>query len=264
MKKKEEKKYIYREWQSMKNHLRSFLKKEGGQEDLHQFRTGVKKLSAFFTLAESAEKEPDLLERFKPVRKVFKQAGKIRNAYMNLELGKNHLNGNSSFIQEQQQLMKSSVKHFKSHQDEYLAGIRKTGHRLSKRIRPVSNLHINLYYQTLLEQIAALLTKQRFGDELHECRKQLKTLIYNYKLIRPVLDMGFNEAYLEQVQAVIGDWHDNQLTIELFSRGTDNNDTAMANLKKQDKILKTQLNKLTKDFYTRATTVVDIPIEQIS
>jgi len=31
--------------------------------NLHQFRVGVKKLRAFFTLADSAEKEPDLVGR---------------------------------------------------------------------------------------------------------------------------------------------------------------------------------------------------------
>jgi CHAD domain-containing protein len=263
MKKKEERKYLRKEWRSMKNHLESFLRR-GRQEDLHQFRTGVKKLSAFFTLADSEEKELDLLERFKPVRKVFKQAGKIRNAYINLKLSKNHLNSDSPFILEQQWLMKSSNKHFRSHQNEYLTRIGKTKHRLSKRIRPVSNLHINLYYQMQLKQITTLLNKQRFGDDLHECRKQLKALIYNYKLIHPVLNMNFNEVYLEQVQATIGDWHDNQLAIELFSHGENNNGTAIADLKKHGRKFRTQLTKLTEHFYNRATTTVEIPIKQIS
>ncbi|MDB5157204.1 MAG: hypothetical protein JWR50_1911 [Mucilaginibacter sp.] len=260
MKKKAERKYAAKEWRSMKGHLKSFTKK-GGQEELHRFRTGVKKLRAFLILSDSATKAPGLEQRFKPVRKVFKQAGEIRNAYINQELAKAQPGETAGFIQEQRHLMKSAAKAFNAHREQYLARLRKTRRKIGKRIRPVSNLHISLYYRQQLEAMAAILARHRFDEELHACRKQLKILIYNYQLVRPELDLPFNEDYLEKVQEAIGDWHDNQQAIGLFSKA--GNSEALSSLKKQGARLKSALTRLTRDFYEQATTLTALPLEQI-
>src|SRR4051812_8711302 len=104
MKKREGKKYIDREWRSTVHHLKDFIKK-GEQESLHRFRTGVKKLRAFFTLAESVKNGQGTLKSFKPVHKVFKLAGEIRNAYINTQLGKSQQGAPMDFIHDQEQTM---------------------------------------------------------------------------------------------------------------------------------------------------------------
>jgi CHAD domain-containing protein len=70
MKKKEEAKYLEKEWIEMNIHLKSFLK-TGDQEALHRFRVQIKKLRAMLSLFEDASKQPGLLKGFKPVRKIF-------------------------------------------------------------------------------------------------------------------------------------------------------------------------------------------------
>jgi CHAD domain-containing protein len=262
MKKKTERKYLAKEWRSIKSHLEFFVKK-GEQEDLHRFRTGVKKLRAFLILADSATKEPDLEKRFKPVHKVFKQAGEIRNAYVNQELGKAQPVDFACLMRDQRLLMKRATKAFNVHRGQYLARLRKTRRKLSKRIVPVSNLHIRFYYQQQIEAIAAILARHRFDEELHACRKQLKILIYNYQLVRPELDMPFNEDYLEKVQNAIGDWHDNLLAIALFSKAETGNGEALNSIKKQGTQIKRALTQLTKGFQEQATTVTALPLEQI-
>jgi len=246
----------------MKGHLESFVKK-GEQEDLHRFRTGVKKLRAFFILADSAAKEPTLEQHFKPVRKVFKQAGEIRNAYINQELGKAQPGDSASLIRDQWLLMKRATKIFNARRGQHLARLRKTRRKLNKRIVSVSNLRISLYYQQQLEATAAILARNRFDEELHACRKQLKILIYNYQLVRSKLDLPFNADYLEKVQTAIGDWHDNQLAIVLFSKAETENREALSSLKKQRTRLKRALTRLTKNFQEQATTVTALPLEQI-
>jgi len=262
MKKKTERKYVAKEWRFMKDYLTSFIKK-GKQEDLHRFRTGVKKLRAFLILADSATQGSGLEQRFKLVRKVFKQAGEIRNAFINQELGKVQPGGAAGLIQEQRRLMKNAAHIFKTHRGQHLDRLRKARCKLGKRVIPISSLHISLYYRQQLEAIAAILARHRFDDELHTCRKQIKILIYNYQLVRPELDIPFNEDYLEKVQAAIGDWHDNQLAIGLFSRAGTGNSEALNNLKKQGTQLKRELTRLTKDFYERATTITALPLQQI-
>ncbi|HEX8018980.1 CHAD domain-containing protein [Mucilaginibacter sp.] len=262
MKKKTERKYIVKTWRVMKRHLRSFVK-TGEQEELHRFRTGVKKLRAILILADSAAQDSVLAKRFKPVRKIFKQAGEIRDAYINQELGQ-AVGGNDDFIREQQDVMNSATLAFNADEDRHRTWLRKTRRRLLKRIGPISKLHLTLYYRQQLEIIAATLSQLRFDEELHTCRKQLKVLLYNYTLTRPELGISFNETYLDRVQEAIGNWHDNQLAITLLSTlKTESNTGTIIKLKKQGTRLKKQITGLTRNFREQATTVTELPIQQV-
>ncbi|MFB0493900.1 CHAD domain-containing protein [Mucilaginibacter sp. OAE612] len=253
MKKKTEKKYIIKIWRTMKRHLRSFVKNDE-QEDLHRFRTGVKKLRALLILGDSAAKDPVLEKCFKPVRKIFKHAGEIRNAYINQELGR-AVGENTDFIREQQRIMKITTRAFNADKDQHSAWLRKTRRKLLKQIRPISKHHLSLYYRQQLEIIATALNPPRFNEELHTCRKQLKVLLYNYPLAGPELDLPFNGTYLDQVQAAIGDWHDNELAIALISTTADprNSKEILKGLKKQAAVLKKQLTRFTRNFRAQAS-----------
>lgn len=263
MKKKAERKYIVNTWRVMKRRLRSFVK-NGDQEELHRFRTGVKKLRALLILADSAAQDSMLEKRFKPVRKIFRQAGEIRNAYVNQELGK-AVGESDDFIREQQEIMNIAALAFNADKDQHRVWLRKTRRRLLKRIRPVSKLHLTLYYRQQLEAIAVTLTRLRFNEELHTCRKQLKVLLYNYSLARPELNISFNETYLDRVQEAIGNWHDNQLAIMLLSAWeTANSEGTLIKLKKQAAMLRKQLAGLTRNFWEQATTVTELPIAQVN
>ncbi|SHM82176.1 CHAD domain-containing protein [Mucilaginibacter sp. OK098] len=259
MKKREERKYFDKEWKGMKSSLIAFFKKED-QEDLHRFRVQVKKLRAFLILSDSAGHQPSLALYFKPVKKIFKEAGEIRNAFMNQELAKEYQTGNNAFISSQCQLQIDATSKFKSMRVKYLKKIKDTHETIKGEIRAISDVHISLFYQNVLQQISGTLTNLKFNEELHDCRKQVKNLMYNHKLIRSGLAIGFNINYMHQVQTVIGDWHDNALAIELYQ-----GDKAMVTgLKKQGAKLKRNITSLTKDFFNQATTVVDLPVEQLS
>jgi CHAD domain-containing protein len=263
MKKRQERKYFDKEWGKMKASLQSWLRKEQ-QEDLHHFRTQVKKLRAFLILSSSVKHHQKLTKLFKPVRNIFKQAGEIRNAYMNQELGKAQHIHHNEFMNSQHQLQIKAARKFKSNKVRFLEKLKSTHQLLKKKIKPISDLHIALFYQTQLEQIAGSLTTLKFDDQLHQCRKQVKILIYNHKLTKPVRHTAFNDNYLDEVQTAIGDWHDHVLAIALFSSDEARDKAAVTGLKKQDSKLKKNIKTLTKDFYNQATTVVDMPVEQLS
>jgi CHAD domain-containing protein len=262
MKKKDQSNYFKHEWAKLKADLKTFDKK-GKQEALHRFRVQVKKLRAFLVLADSGENSHGLEKQLKPVRKIFKAAGIIRNAYITLELSKEYQQGPSAFMRGQRRLMKESAVQFRSASAKHLAGIRKTRRRLKKAVPRFSNVHISMYYQQKLEDIALCLKPQGSEASLHDCRKQIKMLIYNYSLVKPVLSLAFNEAYLEQVQTAIGDWHDKQVAIELFSSEEVGAAPVAESLEKEQAQLKRKISGLVKDFYNRATTVVDLPLNQI-
>ncbi|MDB5128674.1 CHAD domain-containing protein [Mucilaginibacter sp.] len=262
MKKKDQLSYFRHEWAKLKADLKTFDKK-GKQEALHRFRVQVKKLRAFLVLADSGENVHKLEKQLKPVRKIFKAGGVIRNAYMTLELSKEYQQRPSAFMRGQRRLMKESAALFRSASAKHLARVRQTRRRLKKAVPRFSNVHISMYYQQQLEEIALCLKPRRSEASLHDCRKQIKMLIYNYPLVKPVLSLAFNEVYLEQVQTAIGDWHDKQVAIELFSSEEVGAAPVAESLKKEQTQLKTKIRGLVKDFYNRATTVVDLPLNQI-
>ncbi|MEO6977463.1 MAG: CHAD domain-containing protein [Mucilaginibacter sp.] len=263
MKKREEENYFDKQWLAMTTSLAAYLETEN-PEDLHRFRVQVKKLRAFIVLADSVEGASLLGPLFKPVKSVFKKAGEIRNAYMNQQLGKAHHTGNNLLMESQQLLEVNASRDFKLAGSKHLDKIKQTQHLIEGKIQPISNLHINLFYQKLLQQVAVTVKNIKFNEGLHDCRKLVKILIYNLKLVRPVLTIAFNDDYMDQVQTAIGDWHDNVLAIALFSSGGDSDKAIVVALKKQQAALKRNITALTKDFYNQATTVVELPIEQLS
>jgi len=237
--------------------------KTGQPEDLHHFRVQVKKLRAVLILSDDADQHQKLAPDFKPIKKIFKQAGTIRNAYMNLELGRLHQINDDDFIGGQQELMQKTNEKFTAKAGKHLKEMKQAYREICAKIKPATDLHIQLFYRHRLQQISATVKRLRFDERLHDCRKQIKILIYNYKMTQQVPGLVFNEAYLDQVQAAVGDWHDNFLTSQLFAeKGLGK--PALSNLHRQQRKIKKQIGSLVKDFYNRATTNVQLPLEQLS
>ena len=263
MKKKEERQYFDKEWKDMKASLKSYLRDEG-PEDLHQFRVQVKKLYAFLTLAGSVEHHQRLTKHFKPVKGVFKRAGDIRNVYINLELGKANQINNSAFANSQHQLLENATEKFKLNKVKHLKKIKGAYKVLKNEIKPISDIYINLFYQNRLQQISNYLAALKFNDQLHKSRKLVKILMYNNKLVHAKLDISFNRDYLDRVQTAIGEWHDNMLATRLLLNYEAKDKLEVISLKKAHTKLKNQITALVKDFYNQATTVVEVPVEQVS
>jgi len=254
MKRKHEQQYVDKHWKAMKSDLKNYLS-TGDQEALHDFRVEVKKMRAFLVLQPNNK----LTKDFKPVKKIFKHAGDIRNIFLNLELGQRHHVDDENFVLQQHLQLEQTINGFKLKGNRYVKAIKEAYHHLSHHIESVPDLHINLFYERQLHQITDSLAKITFDDRLHHCRKLIKELMYNYKLFMPVLQMQLNEEYLDKIQTAIGDWHDITLATALFK----DNKAAMVGLKKSDTNLKRKITRLAKDFFDKATTTTELAIEQI-
>ncbi|MCC8426414.1 CHAD domain-containing protein [Mucilaginibacter sp. UR6-11] len=220
MKKKKARKYLKKEWKVMERYLKTYLKKKN-QEDLHQFRVQVKKLQAFFTLSDHSS-DAELTPAFKPVKKVFKQAGEVRNAYI------------SGKLTQRRRSADEAARNFRKHAEEYQESIVKVRRMLKNKLRPMNNKTLQQFYENQLHQIAAGLAKQPSAGQLHECRKRIKVLLYNYPLIHDKLLFSLDTAYLDHLQEAIGNWHDHWLA------GTLTANTIRVT------------NELTRNFYERA------------
>jgi len=261
MKPGEEKIYFEKEWEAMSRAFGSFLKTHS-QDDLHDFRVQVKKINALLTLLGSNHPHLKLRKHFKPVRGLFKAAGIIRNAHINLELSRKYNIQNEAFINGQLQVIENagfdlilSGKHY----EEAMQKARKT---LKDLLPALTDAHFNLFYEARLHDLITLLTPLRFNTRLHQARTLMKQLMYNYKLAHPAT--GFNKDYVNQTQGLIGDWHDNELALQLLTDLNMSREPAFKSLKKANTALKKQIRTILANVYNDMTIMVDVPLLQVS
>jgi CHAD domain-containing protein len=256
MKKKEETKYLDKEWDKMNAHLKAFLE-SGDQEELHQFRVQTKKLKAMLSLFESTSRRYGLLKDFKPVRKIFKYAGHIRDAHTNLQLSERYKLKNELFETGQQKIIEKGTNEFRLKGKKYLKNIKETHKQLKKQLPKVDDDLIAEYYKKKLEQIAGNLATTVFTEEMHNNRKLIKILVYNHKLANKALngDFHFNKEYLDKLQNTIGEWHDNVVAAQLFSSPEINDKPVVTKINRKNANIKRNITLLAGDFLKKATVV---------
>ncbi|MDR3695877.1 CHAD domain-containing protein [Mucilaginibacter sp.] len=255
MKKKKEAKYLDNGWEEMNLHLKAFLE-TGNQEELHKFRVQIKKLRAMLFLFENTSKESGLLKCFKPVRKIFKDAGQIRDAHTNLQLSERYHLKNKQFEEGQQKIIEEGTIEFRSNGPQFLKNIKSAHKRLKKQLPKVDDSLIADYYKQQLSNIATNLAVSGFTEDMHTNRKLIKILVYNHKLAEKSLNgsLPFNTAYLDKLQEAIGKWHDNLVAEELFSTPELNDKPIVTKIKKVNSGVKRSIINLADDFLKKATT----------
>jgi CHAD domain-containing protein len=254
MKKKDEAKYLNKEWVEMNTRLKAFLE-TGDQEELHKFRVQIKKLRAMLLLFEKTSKENRLLKNFKPVRNIFKYAGNIREAHTNLELSERFGLKNELFESSQQKIIDEGTAEFQSKGREFLKDIKTARQKIKKQIPKVDDSQIAAFCKKQLEQVAASLAISGFTEDMHANRKLIKILVYNYKLAGQALEgkIPFNTAYLDKLQEAIGKWHDNLVAEQLFSLSELNDKAIVAKIKRINAGVKRTITLLAKNFLKKAT-----------
>jgi CHAD domain-containing protein len=259
MKKKEEIKHLDKEWKAMNIHLKGFLA-TGDQEELHKFRVQIKKLRAMLTLFDNTSRQHGLLKGFKPVRKIFKDAGTIRDAHTNLQLGEQYSLKNEAFETGQQKIIEEGTTEFQSNGKKYIKDIRGSYKQLKKQLPHVDDDEIADYYKKQLDQIATNFTVSGFTEDMHTNRKLIKILVYNHKLADKALNgsLPFNTAYLDKLQETIGKWHDNIVAEQLFSSPELNDKPVVTKIKRKNAGVKRNITSLTDDFLKKATTVDEV------
>lgn len=256
MKKKEEAKYLEKEWKEMNLHLKSFIE-TGDQEALHRFRVQIKKLRAMLSFFEDTSKQPGLLKGFKPVRKIFKSAGLIREAHMNLQLGELYHLKNEAFESGQQRIIDEGTIEFRDSGKKFTKNIKDVYKHLIKQLPGVQNHSIADYYKNQLQQISTNLAISGFTEDMHTSRKLIKILVYNHKLAEKALNgsLPFNTKYLDKLQDTIGKWHDNVVAAQLFSSPELNDKPVVAKINRKNAGIKHTITSLADDFLNKATTV---------
>jgi CHAD domain-containing protein len=219
MKKRKELKYLNRLFKKMRQHFKSFALTQTA-EALHGFRVQVKKTRSFLTLLEAGNKNDKLLKTFGPVKKIFKSTGIIRGAYIHAKQAKeNHINV-PGFYKDQEALEQEETGKLLARQHELLHNMKKVKKQLRHQVHPISKKETAQFFTKQISHIQQLLNSNNFTERLHNGRKMLKHLLYNRHIMprSSEKDTHLNFDDLDTMQQAIGDWHDNKLALDFFSK----------------------------------------------
>lgn len=253
MKRKSEKRYVDKYWQRMRAHVESFVK-TADQEELHQFRVQVKKLRALLVMMESTSKNARLKKDFKPIKKVFKEAGEIRSAFVNLELSDEYHFKTPEFEKQQNESMKRGTEAFVVKGAKQVKKLKRSRHLIHKDVRQLKKKVITRFYKQNLNDVAGFFEHIKFTDELHECRKKIKFLLYNEKPAHKAIDtkLQLDHDYLDKLQETLGKWHDNILALDLLNKAHNMDEVARKSVEENDDRLKQEIVELATDFRKKA------------
>lgn len=251
MQKKEIKAQVGKEGKSAKRYLRGFMKK-GDQEKLHKFRVGIKKLRAVASLIEQTTPLINVRNELKPVKETYQLSGQVRDSYLHMKLAKTLPVADKQYLSKEKLVMKKASRKLRKNRPHHLKMLRRAKSRLIKRIPKVNSKKVSQFYESELLSIGSCLSSSTGVEQMHDCRKRLKVLLYNLPLVVGILNVPVNEDYLQQVQTAIGDWHDHVLAGEQFPE-----------LSGKSEELIQEVKMLTINFYDRATTVTKALIKKV-
>jgi len=211
-----------KKYKSLSQNLKKVKKqtlKTGTPETIHQLRVSLKKTNAFFRLLESINSEFDASEAFKPFKKIFKKAGRVRDINVQSDLLKKLEKEFKMKVSHQHALLKKKEKNEFQSYKKYL---KKNAGRFDKKIGKKelkifdddpSLLKIKLYLVKQLEQIIDLMTSKKIDNSrLHKIRIQLKEYFYNVDLVNECILKNKiivrHLAQLHELQDQLGKWHD--------------------------------------------------------
>lgn len=244
MKKSIETAFFDEQWKLLYASFTAYLKHQK-HEDLHTFRVQVKKIRAFLILSDSTTSST-LQRYFKPVKKIFGKAGLIRNAYISLGKSEEEQESGKKTRKQLRRKMKKAIHRFKAAGAAGKEQLKQVARQIRRHIHPVAVQPANLFYRRQLRLVAGILETSASEEQLHDCRKMLKILIYNYIWASEILDVRLNVAYLAKLEDAIGKWHD-QVSAARQMQKTGKQDRQNA--------LRAHVAGLGWDFYEKATGV---------
>ncbi|PSL36161.1 CHAD domain-containing protein [Chitinophaga ginsengisoli] len=216
LKKKRQRKYLVKRCLELRSQVHAFAG-SGDQEALHKLRVEIKKLKAFSKLTKLYKGEKEITIK-KNIRKIFHRAGLIREANINLQMIKQFDIHQPAFNTEAKDTIRQETAKFRLYRTHYNDDIRNTAVSFLNSLRPVHNHDIKHWVNRQLKKIAEVVTTTS-TDQLHEARKRIKNLVYVHDILQKRLAaaLTLNIDYLDQLQDVIGKWHDTAVAVELLT-----------------------------------------------
>lgn len=250
LKKGRQRAYFNEGWESMLVHLLAFCATEE-PEELHQFRIQVKKVRALLLFMQDGLGAKQLA----PLQSIFKQAGKIRSAHIHLAFAERYKVANAEFKKEQEKIVSRESKRLCAKLDAHVKSLKKLRKMLVTNFKDIENKVIVRGCKKRIRKLSRFFAQLDLPvGKLHLCRKKIKTLLYFCDVLPASLTekLKLNIAYLDQLQDVIGQWHDVVAALALLKKQGFANKKMLEKLERRSKKLLSSILDLSDDFKSTA------------
>ena len=192
-------------------------------EELHKLRVEIKKLKACAAFTAKLRGE-HYKKKLRPVTEIFKKAGEIRTARLNMETLKKYRIRSTAFRKGQLAISENVTEQFIASSKRYAETIESTCAIIRDDCHDIRNKKIRQFYSEKIEFLS-LFFREKFDEKhLHERRKIIKVLVYADNLLPEELkqELALNVSYLDTLQDMIGKWHDAIVIIDMLNNAQTN------------------------------------------
>jgi CHAD domain-containing protein len=218
LKSKVQEKYLHDLWDKMTAHLLAFYDAQQ-PEDIHQMRVAIKKIRAVSVLLQGEKRMKKIKKSRSKLRDIFQHAGRLRSVHVHLALMEQHQLNHEEHLKALKTELANETAAFYQLHDNYLKTLKKLKSEFSKGAEDLKVKDIEKIYVGQLKDLDSFFTNDSPDtDHLHEKRKLIKQLLYVHQCLPEKMkkSIGLHVDYLDEMQELIGNWHDNLLIIEIL------------------------------------------------
>jgi CHAD domain-containing protein len=212
------------------------------KKGIHDLRVHIKRLRALFALYDALKYNiPGL--HYKKLRQLFRYSGEVREAQLIIEKFGKYAIG-KEYLRYYQSLLEAATLKLKFRREHFLELIRELPKEIEPHIITIPERDVLRYLRTQKNEVSGLLSPAD-PSLWHEGRKGIKKLLYVHRLCLPPTQKKsrLHEEELDQVQDLIGKWHDADVIVESFLElHMDPNSKTMRSLQDKKELLRNEVS----------------------
>lgn len=190
--------------------LLRYSRRKFSKKGFHRFRVEVKRLNALLQVLYWGDPTFDPKYASKPIRKLFKKAGPIRERQLEKDLLIEHnLLDQVPKLKAQldKEIQKKRKEFFKSRNLSRTKKIKKRFKQIKKLIKNQKNFDFTLFIEDLWEEIMQMIALGIDSENAHLLRKKLKTYLYSLEILGKG-NFPIHYPKIEELSSLLGEWHD--------------------------------------------------------
>lgn len=235
---------------SMLRHLQSYFE-TGDPEELRRFRVQVKKMKALLALVQQDVERTNFSQKFQPIRSVYQQAGEIRSGHLHVVLLDSYHLADPAFKQSLLNTIIGETDKFNTQRKDHFKLVRKQLKHAAGTLKELSVRVVFHWFIKQLKRLARFFAKESWKPEkLHKSRIKIKNLLYLYPMLPQSLirKLSLKEAYLDQLQEILGAWHDVNSSLEWLKMQGLAKGAGLIKLQQEEERLLHSIRENTRDF----------------
>lgn len=198
-------------------HNYEMFSKHTRAENIHKIRVELKKIRALVFVQEKTGSLPNA-KALTYIHKLFKQAGKIRDAQVSAALMKKMKTGTPEFFTHQREIVAKESKVFNTMVSRHVDDLVKACSRQWKSFRDIPAKEITKLNKSIVKKLKPVFIPRIKVTELHESRKAIKRLVYLNSFLKEKDGSRMNTDHFRKLEEVIGLWHDALVTEKLVKK----------------------------------------------